>query len=325
MLTNTSENLVISSLGWVDGGGLWTFRVDEQRPRRVTLGHAKYLTLHAGTDDHFSVVHHDEGSRVEITVHHFHDLGAPLGRAVVAAEGSTVSGPPSVWSHVRTNYTAFYKGSSWSDYALVRVDPITAKVSLQQFDWYNDEYDKGYQGIVGVTEIPGDSLLLIAVQRDSRLVLYDPAAQAKRGLIELAARGGNPSLFFRLRARELWAVDYDTILKLDPSSWRVLASRRLQAGDSQGTTQFIGNAWFNRGETMCVVARPFSGDVIVVDPDNLKTRFRCQTGQQPLQAVALADGQVVARDWKTGELLQGQLRKVGPLTRLWPARQRPNP
>jgi hypothetical protein len=316
MLTNTAENFVISNLGWVDGGGFWTFRVGEQRARRVALGNAKYLTLQAGTDNHFSVVHHNEGSRVEITVHHFDDLGVALGRAVVEAEGSTVTGAPSIWSHVRTNYTAFYKGPFWSDYALVRVDPSKGNVSLQQFGWYNDEYDKGYQGIVGVTEIPGDSLLLIAVQRDSRLVLYDPIAQTKVGLVELAARGGNPSLFFRPGAKDLWAVDYDTILKLDSSSWRVRAWRRLQAEDSQGAKQFIGDAWFNRGETMCVVSRPFSGDVIVVDPDNLKTRFQCQTGQQPLQAVALADGQVVARDWKTGSLLQGKLRKVGAFSRL---------
>jgi hypothetical protein len=316
MLTNTAENFVISNLGWADGGGLWTFRVGEQRARRAAFGNAKYLTLHAGTGDHFSVVHHDEGSRVEITVHHFDDLGAPLGRAIVEANGSTVTGSPSTWSHVRTNYTAFYKGALWSDYALFRVDPIKGNVSVQQFDWYNDDYDKGYQGIVGATEVPGDSLLLIAVQRDSRLVLYDPIAQTKRGLVELGARGGNPSLFFRLRARELWAVDYDTIVKLDATSWRVLAARRLQDEDSQGTNQFIGDVWFNRDDTMCVVARPFSRDVIIVDLENLKTRFQCQTGQQPLQAVALADGEVVARDWKTGSLLQGRLRKVGAFSRL---------
>jgi hypothetical protein len=316
MLTNASENLVISHLGWVDGGGLWTFRAGEQRARRLPLGDAKYLTLHLGTDDHFSVVHHGDGSRVEITVHHFDDAGVPLGRAVVEAEGSTVSGAQSIWSHVQTNYTAYCKNSLGSDYALVRVDPIERSVSLQNFAWYDGEYDKGYQGIVGVTEIPGDSLLLISVQRDSRLVLYDPLAQTRRGLVRLAARAGNPSLFFRRRANELWAVDYDTIVKLDPASWRVLAARRLQRGNWQGANQFIGDAWFNRDETMCVVARPCSGDVIVVDLEHVKPRFRCKTGQQPLEAAVLADGAMVARDWQTGELLRGHLRKVGLFTRL---------
>lgn len=317
MLTNASENFVISNLGWVDGGGLWTFRLGEQRARRVALGDAKYLTLHAGTDDCFSVVHHYDGARVEVSVHSFDDPGTALGRAVVDGEGSSVVGAPTIWTRVKTNYTAYYKGPFWSDYALLRVDPAKQSVSVQRFDWYDDdEYDKGYQSIIGATEIPGESLLLISVERDSRLVLHDPLAQAKRGFVALAARGGNPSLFFRHRADELWAVDYDTIVKLDPASWRVLAARRLQGADAQGMNQFIGDIWFNRGETMCVVARPFSGDVIALDPRNLKPRRRCETGGKPLQAAALGDGAVLARDWNTGELLRGHLRKIGLFTRL---------
>ena len=106
-------------------------------------------------------------------------------------------------------------------------------------------------------------------------------------------------------------VDYDTIVKLDPTSWRVVMARHLQGKSWQGANQFIGDIWFNGDETMCVVARPFSADVIVIDPENLKTRFQCQTRQQPLQAVAFADGAVVARDWKTGTLLRGKLKRAG--------------
>jgi hypothetical protein len=317
MLTNASGNVAISNLGWIDGGGLWTFRLGDQRAQRVPLGDARYLTLHTGTDDHFSVGHHYDGARVEISVHRFDDVGAVLGRAVLDAAGSSVTGPPSLWAHVQTNYSSYYKGPFWAAYALVRVDPARASVSLQQFDWYNDdEYDKNYQGIVGVTEIPGDARVLVSVQRDSRLVLYDPVAQAKRALIELAGRHGNPIPIFRRRAKEVWAVDYDTVVKLDPASWRVLAAQRLQGVDRQGMNHFIGDLWFDHDETMCVVARPASGDVLVLDPHDLKPRRRCKTGQQPHEAVALADGAVVARDWKTGALLQGTPRKIGFFTRL---------
>ena len=61
---------------------------------------------------------------------------------------------------------------------------------------------------------------------------------------------------------------------------------------------------------MCVVARPFSGDVVVLDPTDLNTRFKCEIGHEPLEAVVLRDGGVVARDWQTGRLLRGQLERV---------------
>lgn len=37
---------------------------------------------------------------------------------------------------------------------------------MQTFHWYNEDYDKGYQGIVGVSEVPGQDLLIVSIQRD---------------------------------------------------------------------------------------------------------------------------------------------------------------
>jgi hypothetical protein len=308
MLTNTSESIVISNFGWVDRGGLWTYRVSEQQERHVTFGEAHHLTLYAGTDDHFSVVHHNDGTRVEISVHRFDDVSMALGRAVVEAEGSSVSGSASAWAHVPTNYAAYYKGPETADFVLIRVDPVNQRVSLQQFNWYTDkDYDKGFQGVVGVTEIPGDSRLLISVQRDSRLVLYDPIAQRKRRLIELAGRGSVRALFFTSRTKTLWAQDHDTIVKLDPRHFRILSSHRIGATDGPSFGQLVGSFWLNRDETMCVVPRPHAGDVVALDPIDLKIQSRCTTGHQPLAAVALATGSVIARDWQTGSLLRGQL------------------
>src|SRR5262249_24611281 len=182
-------------------------------------------------------------------------------------------------------------------------------VELQQLEWYGREYDKGYQGIVGVTEVPGRSLLIVSVQRDSHPVLYDPVLRRKMGSLKLAGRAGNPTLFFRRRANELWADDYDTILKLEPDTWRVLRSRRLQSALG-GTGRFIGRFAFDADETLCTVARPYAGDVIALDPHTLRLRFRAKTGSQPLEAIALPDRSVVARDWKTGALLRANLRRA---------------
>jgi len=308
MLSDARGSVVISSLGWVDHASLWVFRVSEGTPASVPLGDAKYLSLHAGIRDFFSVVHHFDGDRVEITVHNFTEPRDAVARAVVTPDGARVLGDSSAWAHVQTNYVSYYTGPFWSDFALVRVKPREELVELQQFDWYNDDYDKDYQGIVGVVEIPGQDLLIVSVQRDSRPVLYDPVTRSKVGALDLGGRGGNPRLRFRHHANELWADDYDTIVKLESGSWRVLKSRLLQGG-AAGTQQFIGQFSFDADETMCVVARPFSGDVIALNPGSLRSRFRCKMDGQPLKAVTLSDRSVVARDWKSGVLLRGQLRR----------------
>jgi hypothetical protein len=309
MLVDTQSRVIISSLGWVDQGGLWSLRVADGSESRISLGEAKWLSLHPGSEDHFSVVHHFEGDRIEITVHSFREPREALGRAVVAAEGAHVLGDAAVWASVPRSYVAYYAAPPWSDFTLVRVDAAAGEVELQQFDWYGRDYDKGYQGIVGVVEVPGQDLLIVSVQRDSKPVLYDPIARRQLGSLSLAGRGGNPTLFFRRHANELWADDYDTILKLEPNTWRVLGSRRLQSAMT-GTGQFIGRFAFNADETLCVIARPYSGDVIALDPRTLRLRFRARTGAQPLEAMALPDRSVVARDWKTGTLLRADLRRA---------------
>lgn len=309
MLSDERGSAAVSSLGWVDRAGLWVFRASRAAAETVPLGDAKYLSLHGGTGDFFSVVHHFEADRVDVTVHNFAEPAEAVSRASLRSGESRVLGDPSAWTHVQANYVSYYSGSLWSDFVLVRVRPSEGRVELQRFDWYADDYDKMYQGVVAVTEVPGQSLVVVSVQRDSRPILYDPITRSKVGALSLCGRGGNPSLFFRRYARELWADDYDTILKIEPSTWRVLESRRLQGGTA-GTRQFIGRFSFDSDEALCVVARPFSGDALALSPRSLRTRFRCTLDGQPIEAIALADGSVVSRDWKSGALLRGDLRRV---------------
>lgn len=309
MVSDKSGNVVVSSLGWVDHANLWVFHTSNGHAEIVPLGNAKYLSIHPGIGDFFSVAHHFEGDRVEITVHTFSEPREAVARALLNSDGSQVTGESSVWSHVQTNYVTQYSGPFWSDFCLVRLHIAEKRVELQQFSWYGDEYDKGYQGVLGVVEVPSQDLLIVSVQRDSHPVLYDPATRTKVGTLDLADRMGNSKLFFRRRANELWADDYDSLVKIEPGSWRVMNSRRLQK-DIGGTRQFIGEFWFDADETICVVARPFSKDVIALSPDTLRPKFSCKLDGQPLEAMCLSDGSVVARDWKSGSLLRGQLRRT---------------
>jgi hypothetical protein len=299
---------MISSLGWVDGGALWCFDFGSNRERKLSLGNAQYLSLHSGIASFFAVAHHFNGDKVEITAHTFADPGVVLSRCIVNGDTRRIEGDSTVWVNLPRYYVEYLKQPTWSDFALIELGPGET-VSLQTFDWYNDQYDKGYQGIVGVTTVPGSHLVIVSVQRDSKPIIYDPIARRKVGEISLAGGHGNPTLYFRRTARELWADDYDTLLALEPDTWRVVRKTKLQDA-AVGTAQFIGRFLFDADEQICAVARPFSGDIVGLDPNTLEVRYRAKVGKQPLEVAILRDLRVFARDWKTGEFIKGALQRA---------------
>jgi hypothetical protein len=106
----------------------------------------------------------------------------------------------------------------------------------------------------------------------------------------------------------VWAVDYDTLVVVNTTDGRVLKSIRLQDA-LQGVNEFVGDFAFSPEGDLCMVARPFSGDVLGLDPKTLKTRSSARLGHQPLELLALSGTEVAARDWKTGALLRGTLKR----------------
>jgi hypothetical protein len=308
VIADPEERTIVSSMGWVDRGALLSIDVRSGRIRVAEIGNAKYLSLHRGSGVFFAALHHFAADRIEITAHAFDNSAAVLSRRIVTADSCRLEGDTAVWDNLPRHFVAYLAQPPWSDYTLVRVGPGD-KISLQKFEWYDHRYDKDYQGLVGVTEIPGSHLVIVSVQRDSNLVIYDPLAERKVGSLHLSGNQGNPDLFFRHTAAELWAVDYDTVLKLVPGPWRIAKQRKLQ-GAMKGGAQFIGQFNFDADEKVCAVARPFSGDIVGLDPDTLKIRYRAELGKQPFEVAVLRDLRVFARDWKTGDLLTGTFHKV---------------
>jgi hypothetical protein len=251
------------------------------------------LARHAGRAGHFAAVHHFDGDRLEITAHRCSEPGEVLCRCTIARGTGRIEGPPSPWEHLPRHYVTYFVRPAWSDFALVTVNTHEA-ISIQTFDWYDESYDKDYQGIVGVTEVPGSNLVLVSVQRSSKPILYDPDSRCKVGELALAGHLGNPRHYFRHREPELWADDYDTLLKIELGTWRVLRSRRVQRA-AAGTGQFIGQWAFDRDESLCAVARPYSGDVIGLSPNRLGTKYRAKLERQPFEVALLRDLRVRAR------------------------------
>jgi hypothetical protein len=66
---------------------------------------------------------------------------------------------------------------------------------------------------------------------------------------------------------------------------------------------FTGEFAFDAAEALCAVARPYSGDVLLLETTTFRVTHRVTTGRQPLGVGLLPNGRVVARDWTSGELL----------------------
>jgi hypothetical protein len=308
MLLSQDESVIISSLGWTDTGGLWILETRSGGLTSHKISDAKYLSLHPGKNDYFSVVNYYDGDKLHISAHSFADPARILARVCFGSSGHTFEGDTSVWTHVPKAYVAYLKRPGLADFHLFLIEPIRPNAEVVQLDWYDESYDRGYQGVIGAIEVPDEDKLIISVQRDSHPVLYDLSQRKVISKLSLADRSGNPTLRFTRQTRELWADDYDTLLRLSTADWSVKKSMLIQ-GASAGSRQFIGEYCFNHEESLCAVARPFSGDVIGLDTRRFKIKYTCSLGHQPLLVSLLSDGTVYGRDWKTGDLLKGKMKK----------------
>jgi len=244
---------------------------------------------------------------MELTVHDFMEPREVRSHAILDRNQRSLIGDFAAWEKVPRLYVEYLNIGTRNDFTLIKIEPSRENLSLQSLEWYDDSYDKGYQGVGDAVEIPGEDFALVSVQRSSKLILHDLTTGRMRASIDLGGRGGNPDLKFRQRGSEIWASDYDTLVVLEGKEFRVLRSARLQ-GEADGVKEFIGDYAFTADETLCVVARPFSGDVVGIDPVTMKIERAAKLGRQPLEVMALAQGEVVSRDWKTGDLLRGRLQ-----------------
>jgi hypothetical protein len=308
VITNRDRSTVLSSMGWVDGDAIWRFDAASGHAETIPIASgAQYLTLHAGDGDRFAVGHRADGSRFEVSVRSFVQPAVAIARAVVDAGGPRLEGDATAWRLVPRLFVPYLKLPPWNDFVLVRIDPAGGGVVIQELSWYDESYDKEYQGVIDVLALPDGRSALVSVQRSSRVILHDLVTGARRRAIDLGGRAGNPMLHDVPEAGEIWATDYDTLVVVRARDWSVRGHARLQDA-AAGTQQFIGDIAFPPDGDLCVVARPFSGDAVAVDRATLTRRSSAPLGAQPLQVAALGSGEIVARDWKSGALLRGRLR-----------------
>jgi hypothetical protein len=265
--------------------------------------------MRAGTDHRVVVVQErlrDETQR--FTVRRIVAPRDALASAVRADDRWSFDGDDTLWDRVPRH--AIIRLADAEGYALVHIHPDDP--AAVPFDWYGPEnYDVAYQGLLEPYDVPGTDLIVIPVQRDSRPVLYDSTERVVVGHLDLADRGGNPRLHFRRDRDEVWVGDYDTVLRLRPGSWEVLDTLLLQEPSAGVEQEPVGDFWFPLDERVCVVPRPMSGDIVFVDASTFEVIGSVKTRRQPLDAVLLRDGTVLARDWQTRKLLHAHWEGPG--------------
>jgi hypothetical protein len=311
VIANRERTTVLSSLGWVEGDAIWCLDVASGTPRTIPQNTgARYTSLQSSGAERFVAVHHFDGARFLASVGLFSAPEVTVSSASYDSGRSSLAGHAAAWNGLPQLFVQYLK-QPWDDYVLVSVTPAGAFV--QRLEWYDSSYDKGYQSVIDVIALPDPRYALISVQRSSVLVVHDLETGKAHQKVSLGSKQGNPKLALRHNS-EVWATDYDTVVVIDIQSWRVSKTKRLQ-GALTGTGQFIGDYSFSADGTCCV-ARPYSGDVVAVD-ERLKIRKSAKLGRQPQEAVELANGEVIARDWKTGDLLRGRMEPYSWIKGLW--------
>ena len=307
MITDQRRLIALSNLGWIDHGSVWRFDAASGRVDSIRLSDASHLVLQGTDGDEFTAVHHFGGSRVEITAHPFTAPANVLRRVVVTGWAPRVDSGLAPWPPAVSRFVAWLDDNATGSAGYFLISVTGTEAAVERLDWFDaSSYDLGYQSVIAVREVPGTGELVFGIQRSSHLVVISPGHRGAARQVSLSGRHGNAVPHVRHTAPEVWAVDYDTLVRLDRRTWQVTGTIRLQDAP-EGTAMFIGDLWMPPDEAFAVVPRPGMADIAVVDPDTMTLIRTCHLGKEPLVAVVLDGGHVVARDWKTGHLLQADL------------------
>jgi hypothetical protein len=298
LIFDANAQLVVGNMGWIDRGALWTFDVRSQQEARIPVEGSTFLSLRAGANGFLRLIHHQSPDQA-VSIRHTREPHIELASVRLRQGRATFFGDAALWRHVEP---AAIIATDFGQKAIL-IDAGRLRVTDLDLTWFTSEnYDLGYQGLVDSITLRSTGNIIISVQRSSTLVIIDQSLNERVGSIALASRGGNPRLQLR-NDTDLFACDYDTLCRIDTQSLVVLSSARLQ--DAAGNTQqFIGDYEVTPGKL--VVARPFSGDVLLLDPDDFRAVGQTQVGGQPLAVCKLSGQRVITRDWKTGRVAISQ-------------------
>lgn len=310
MLVNKAGTRAIDSLSQVDGGNLWVYDMDASGPELLPVSRAKSISISSLANDLFCVSE-DTAIRTSwedaflnvafrLTARSISNPQRIVSQILIMNETVKVGGDRHVWGNKPLTVTPYVRRPKYDGYLLLLVNLQTESVESQQLDWWEDESGEGLEAVGGAFWLPNDGLLAIRIYRGGRVHVYDPTTRNVVRTVQYGGESGSGDTLIRRMKREVWLVDYGTLVCIDCTTWA--AKSVFHARGS-----FIGELAFTPDESLCVFPRTSSGEVFAINTETYEVMYHTTLGQYPWSLALLPDLRIIARDWQTGELLTGQL------------------
>lgn len=302
LIVDPSGSRVISHMAWADEGSLLVYDFEHKHRERVDIGpEMPYTTLSAGRRSFFLTRQKD--GRAEATARPYEAPGHVVSMLQVSDAGVLVDGDRSVWQEYAPFELLHGSAAKGPNERLARWDSNLHLIDVQPMDWFNrGDFDFGYQGLGPAWKIPGTRFAFFTIQRDQEPAIYDPENRCVVERLKLGGGDGNPDMAALRTRPEIWVEDGDSVFAFDVPALKI--RRSLHLGN------MTGDISFDRSEHIGIVPRTTAGEVVGIDVSSFRLTHRAMLGRQPLVAAVSHDLDVMARDWRSGDVLTGKMAPI---------------
>jgi hypothetical protein len=175
--------------------------------------------------------------------------------------------------------------------------------------------DPGYSGPADAVLLPDRRRVAVMIARSPHFAIFDTAERMTR-LVPLERHGGGGNAV--VMNNELWLIAYDVLCRVNLDTLAVHSSPILQPESRDPDygfpmRQFVGSPRFVDTVGAWLVPRPFSGDILALDPETLRPTASLNCGGKPYDLVHFDGGDLLMLDHPFDVVRSANLRDLKPL------------